>query len=74
MGAVAVGGTAELQTFGDGAIASSYLNHIKSVGNYTAGGYLRGLEKYSGLLENQCTIIHLVCHYHRIYLCKMVST
>ena len=48
VGAVAVGGTAELQTFGDGAIASSYLNHIKSVGNYTAGGYLRGLEKYNG--------------------------
>lgn len=35
VGAVAVGGSAKIGAFGDGQVASSYIHHIESVGNFS---------------------------------------
>lgn len=42
VGAVAIGGTGEIDTWGDGQISPSYINHIKSAGNFNGGFWLTG--------------------------------
>ena len=50
VGAIACGGNAEIENFGDGATAVSYFNHIVSIGNYNAGNYFENLPEYKGYI------------------------
>ena len=52
VGAIACGGNAKIENFGDGATAVSYFHHIVSIGNYNAGNYFKdsSLSEYEGYI------------------------